>query len=223
MDFKCLNSVSQVCSLTIEEYTADTVSLKYSGLSGNQPHSYGNFVAIWETTAIPWTVPPLAQQQIPQNAQMGTYVMSGGFTLTNNAYIVGYAVGDKITDICAVAYISAVELTAPPDHVYMSITKIGTNSLSVNYYTLLGYLPKTYKNWIAIWEGYASPYNAPKPLGRYWVNSDANQGTIEIKNIKLSLDKTYTLAYFMGADKGLCWPRTLTNAAAILNFQAATG
>lgn len=225
MNFKCLNSTSEVCSLTIKNYNADTVSLEYSGLNGNQPCSYGNFVAIWAARVIPWTVQPLARKQIPQNDQMGSYVMSGDFTITDNAYVVGYAVGDKITDICAVAYISPVsgKLADPPDRVYMSINKIGRTFLSVNYYTLSGYLPKTYKNWLGIWEGYASPYNAPRPVGKSSVDSDSNQGTIEIDNIELSVDRTYTLVYFMGANRGLCWPRTLTDAAAILYFQTATG
>ena len=220
MDFKYLNASPQVFLLIIEKYSADTVSLRYKGLPGNQPYSYGNFVAIWESTTIPWASRPLSHQRIPQNSQMGSYEMDG-LTITKNAYIVGYGVGSMITDICAVARISTAKLIPPPDYVYLSIFKISIHSLVVHYFTLSGYLPKTYGNWIGLWEGFASPYNAPKPVKRIRVKSNANQGTLEIKDIELKSNTIYTLVYFMGADQGKGWPRILSNAAAILNFQTA--
>lgn len=212
----------QTCSLIIENYTADTVSLKYNTLNGNQPYTYLNSVMIWEAAVIPWGVPPIAQERIPQNGQSGTFVMSG-FTISSNQYIIGYAVGENETEICTTAQISAGGLRAPATSVYISIAGIGTNSFTVNYYTLYGYLPKAYGNWIGLWEGYASPYNAPKPLAKAKVRSNANQGTVTFEDVQLNPDSVYTLVYFMGPDEGEGWPRTLTNAAAILNVQTTTG
>lgn len=212
----------QTCSLFIENYTADTVSLKYNTLSGNQPNLYLNTVMIWESSVIPWTVPPLACEQIPQNGQSGTVVMSG-FVISSSQYIIGYAVGNLVTDICATAQISAGGLRAPATNVYISVASIQENSLTINYYTLSGYLPKSYGNWIGLWEGYASPFNAPKPLAKAKVRSNSNQGTVIIEDLELLPDTVYTLVYFMGPDEGSGWPRTLTNAAAILNIQIAPG
>ena len=225
--FKSLDSISQTCSLTVEEFTADAIALRYEGLGGNQPHRYQNFVAVWESTAIPWNAPPLSRQRIPQNDQMGTVVI--GADVSNNAYIAGYAVGDRITDICAVAYISpTTELLTVPDRVRVSVAQVGENSLLVNYTTLPGYLPKTYRNWIGLWEGFASPYNAITPIGKTEVYSDASQGTVEICNIQLSVGRVYTLIYFMGHDrfKHDCeniWHRAFTKAAAVFDFQIIAG
>ena len=212
----------QTCSVVIENYTADTVSLRYCGLSGNQPKSYANFLAIWESAVIPWTVEPLARQEILQNRETGSQVLTG-MKITSSNYIVGYGVGDKITDICATAQISAGGLKSPPSCVHISIAYVGSNSLSVNYSTLPGYLPKTYRNWIGLWEGYASPYNAPEPVGRSFIESDSTQGTAALNNVELGIDSTYTLIYFMGDDPTEGWPRTLKSAAAILNFQTTKG
>ena len=212
----------ETCSLSIENYTADTVSVRYSGLSGNQPHSYQNYVAIWEATTIPWSVRPLRQAPIPQNNQTGTFVL-GGVTITSSAYIVGYAVGRKRTDICAVARISAGGLRSSPSSVAIGIESVGTNSLAINYDTLAGYLPETYGNWIGLWKGYVSPYNAPKPIGRVSVDSDSSQGTVAMNDLELGIATVYSLVYFMGADAGMSSPRFLSNAAAILSFQTKGG
>lgn len=208
----------QTCSLIVENYTADTVSLKYNTLSGNQPATYLNSVMIWEASVIPWTVPPITSEQIPQNGQSGTFVMSG-FVISNSQYIIGYAVGNQVTDICATAQISAGGLRAPANSVYISIASMDEESITVNYFTLSGYLPKAYGNWIGLWEGYASPFNAPKPLARMNVKSNANQGTVTFTDLELKPGTVYTLVYFMGANQGQGWPRTITNAAAILNIQ----
>ncbi len=212
----------QTCVVTIENFTAYTVSLKYNTLSGNQPMAYLNSVMIWEASVIPWTVPPIASEPIPQNGQSGTFVMSG-FTITSNEYIIGYAVGDLRTDICAVAQIAAGGLRTPADSVYISIAKIEAKKLIVNYYTLPGYLPKSYGNWVGIWEGYSSPFNAPKPLATVNVSTDSNQGTVTFEKLKLAPDSVYTLVYFMGADQLEEWPRVLKNAAAILTLSTANG
>lgn len=210
------------CSLEIENYTADTVSLKYETLNGNQPESYANCVKIWESSVIPWTAPPIKSELISQNSQSGTMVM-GGFVITDNQYIIGYAVGDQVTDICATAKIAPGGLRVPAVSVNISVESITTSEMTVYYYTLPGYLPKTYNNWIGLWEGYASPFNAPRPLARQRVESNSNQGEVSIKNVVLSPGRLYTLVYFMGADDGRVWPRTITNAAAVLNLTTAPG
>ena len=209
-----LNTTSlEICTVSIPYFDADTVTVSYAGLPGNQPATYKNFVAIWEASMIPWTAPPLARVEIEQNSQQGTVVIDG-LTVTRSAYIVGYGVGPDITNICCSSIISAGGLLAAPTQVSISLDYLGTSSLSIHYQTLAGYLPQQYNNWIGLWKGYASPYSADVPVSTVMINSNASEGTVGMNNIPLGINSNYTLIYFMGKE--------LTTAAAILNFNTST-
>jgi hypothetical protein len=202
----------QTCSVEINDFTAETVTVTYNGLPGNQPAIYKNYVAIWEATVVPWGVLPIQKTNITQNLQSGTITLTG-LTITKNSYIVGYSVGSSDTDICASAVLHAGGLRAAPMNVQMGIAYVGTNSVSVNYQTLAGYLPMKYKNWIGLWKGYAYPYNASEPLGKIAITSDSSEGTTAINNVSMGIDSTYTLIYFVGENTD--------EAAAILTFNTS--
>jgi hypothetical protein len=201
------------CSVSIPYADADTVTASYVGLPGNQPLTYKNFVAIWEASMIPWAVSPLAKMFIEQNAEQGTIVING-LTITRNSYIVGYGVGPDITNICCSSVISAGGLLGAPTQVSISLEYLGTNSLSIHYQTLAGYLPQQYNNWIGLWKGYASPYNPGTPVSTVMLNNNSSEGSIGMNNVSLGINSNYTLIYFMGKD--------LSTAAAILNFNTST-
>ncbi len=78
----------------------------------------------------------------------------------------------------------------------------------------MGYLPHSYNNWVGLWKGYASPYNAPKPLGLVEIPTDASQGSVGINDVAIGVETTYTLIYFAGPHQ--------TDAAAILTFDTGT-
>lgn len=202
----------QLTTISIPYFNADTVTVEYKGLPGNQPQTYKNFVAIWQSSMIPWNTPPLAQARIDQNAQQGSIVING-LTITSSSYIVGYGVGNDITTICCSSLISAGGLRAAPTNVSISLEYVGSNSLTIYYQTLAGYLPQQYGNWIGLWKGYASPYNSGTPVGTVQLNSNASEGTIGMNNVPLGINTNYTLVYFMGTEQ--------TTAAAILNFNTA--
>ncbi|QHS63651.1 hypothetical protein [Chitinophaga agri] len=209
------------CSIQVVNVGTNTITVRYEGLPGNQPKDYGNFVAVWESTTIPWNVVPVRIAPVPQNSESGDFVI-GGLTITANAYIVGYGVGPAITDICTCAFISPIVSLAAtkPVTVSMTLLHVDINSLSVQYFTLPGYLPGYYRNWIGIWEGYASPYNAVQPIGFTNITSNANQGAVGIDHLTLYPGTVYTLVYFMGAmDQNCQYPKILKNAAAILYFE----
>ena len=208
----------QTCSLIIESLSADTISVKYATLDGNQPETYNNHVMIWESSVIPWSVPPITSELVPSNGQNGSFVM-GGFVLNANEYIVGYAVGEDVSEIVTTALIAPGAQLVPATTVYISLSSISETALTVNYFTLYGYLPQYYGNWIGLWEGYASPYFAVKPLATAKVLSNSNQGQVTMNNLKLQPGQVYTLVYFMGPDSGKGWPRAITNAATILSFE----
>ncbi|MCF6404886.1 hypothetical protein L3C95_18445 [Chitinophaga filiformis] len=201
-----------LCSVAVTFVDGETVVVDYSGLPGNQPATYKNFVAIWENSVIPWTAPPLLAVPILENGQQGSVTFEG-LTITRNAYIVGYAVGPEITNICCSSIISAGGLLAAPTQVSISLNFVGTDMLSIHYQTLAGYLPLQYNNWIGLWKGYASPYNADTPLAIAMINSNASEGTANMPNVLLEPHTNYSLIYFMGKER--------TMAAAILNFNTS--
>lgn len=201
-----------LCSVSISYVDGETVDISYSGLPGNQPATYRNFVAIWENSVIPWTAPPMALVPITTNAEQGTVSITG-LAITRNAYIVGYGVGPDISNICCSSLISAGGYLAAPTQVSISLNYLGLDALSIHYQTLAGYLPKQYNNWIGLWKGYASPYNADTPLATAMINNNASEGTASMTNITLEPDTNYTLIYFMGKER--------TMAAAILNFNTS--
>lgn len=196
-------------SIVISNYTGDSVTVNYTGLPGNQPQSYKNFVAIWQSSVIPWGNLPLSRQDIGDNSEQGSIVLSG-LTITRSSYIVGYGVGPDVSNISCCAIISAGGLLAPPTTVGIGLDNVGITSLTVNYQTLAGYTPNTYENWIGLWKGYASPFNGTAPLAKVSITDDSNQGSIGINNVPLGINTEYTLVYFCGA--------AYTTAAAILTF-----
>lgn len=204
-------------TLGIENYTGDTVTARYVGLPANQPHSYGNFVAIWEDSVIPWTVAPIASKPIPQDRPTGTVTLMG-LTITRSTYIVGYGVGPGTPTICGSAVLSAGGLRMAPMSVQMNLTYVGTDSVIIRYETLNGYLPATNHNWIGLWRGYVSPYNAPALVGSVAIPDDVTTGSVAIDGVELAINSPYTLIYFMG---GPCDPQHNTQAAATLAFETA--
>jgi hypothetical protein len=206
----------------IEAYSADTVALKYTGLPGNRPQTYKNFVAIWSATVIPWTAPPLRQVEIPSNSESGTVIIDG-LTITKSGYIIGYGVGSTITTICASAVMNPGDQTSPaaapsPQSVQINVQYVGTNSVAVTYQALTGYLPHTSDNWVGLWRGMVSPYNSPKPLGVAVIPKDSTEGTVAINNVEIGINSTYTLIYFMG-NSALSQNNTM--AAAMLTFNTS--
>ncbi len=200
-------------ALRIDNFTGSTISLTYTGLPGNQPQSYGNFVALWQATVVPWTVPPIKKVPISQNTESGSMVLDG-LTIVASSYILGYGTGPEITTLAATALLSAGGLRAAPASVSIGINQIGPTSLSVHYQTLAGALPRTYGHRIGLWKGYASPYNAPLPIRIAAVESDSSEDDVGMNDIQLAIRTTYTLVYFTG--------REPTSAAAILTFDTAS-
>jgi hypothetical protein len=97
-----------------------------------------------------------------------------------------------------------------PTYVDIEILELTTSSVKVLYSTLPGYLPKTYKNWVGVWQGYTQPYNAPSPMRSVNITQDYTEGIVILDNVSFEEYFTYTLIYFTGPDK--------TNAASLLYF-----
>lgn len=201
--------------IAVESSSSDSVTIRYDSLPANRPMANENFVAIWESSVIPWQAEPLAKITIPQNSETGTVVLSG-FSIGRLSYIIGYATGPQISNIAASATISASGPTLAPDKIQIAVDYLTTNTLSVSYQTLTGYLPHSYGNWLGLWRGHMSPYNPTPPLAMIDIPTDSTEGTVAFNGLTLAVDATYTLAYFTGQPGDR--PDTRT-AAAMLTFK----
>jgi hypothetical protein len=198
-----------LCSIAITGSSGTTVSLNYAGLPGNQPNSYGDFVALWDSSVIPWTVKPMSRLGIPTNAETGSVVLTD-VSISSMAYTVAYTAGPDVSDACASALLAPDGSTGVADAVTLELVSLGANTVTFRYHTLSGYLPATDGNWIGLWRGRASPYNAPPPLARVKIAQDVTDDSVTIDGVTLAAGNVYTVVYFMG--------EPLTTAAVLLTF-----
>ena len=168
------------------------VIAKYQSLSGNKPATYGNSVALWESLSPDPSTTPLVTVDIPTNDQIGEAFFDYGLGPTD--YCVTYQLGSSPQTMCALAQISYASPAAIiPLYVSIEILSVTTETISVQYDTLPGYLPATYKNWIGIWPGFALPYNAPPPLNQAPVTLDYTQGILKVPFTQIASDYTMIL------------------------------
>jgi hypothetical protein len=203
------------CDLVLppEGIGGTSVMALYRGLPGNQPRLYGNSVAIWEGTVVPFTVPPLKRMGIEIGAADGSVAL-GEIEITRDSYTVAYAVGPTSSDIAVASTFGAQGQTLSTRRVDLSIRVAGSTSVVVRYSTLPGYRPAKAGNWLGLWRGEVSPYDAPDPLARVDVTADVNEDELAINGIVLVNGSLYTLAYHLGAAP--------TTAAALVTFALAS-
>ncbi|HEV7600345.1 MAG TPA: hypothetical protein VGO49_08800 [Bradyrhizobium sp.] len=79
---------------------SNDIILNYNSLNGNLPASYGNPAYLRQSEWIPYNMPPLRAQSIPSNTQAGS-VDIGNLQIQRVPYIIGYAVGPEIANICS--------------------------------------------------------------------------------------------------------------------------
>jgi hypothetical protein len=200
--------LSQI-GITVPYVGPNAISVQYSLLPGSRPKTNSNFLAIWESTIVPWTVPPMATQKIVGDTQQGSVSFSD-LSIQNKAYIIGYAVGPDITDICATATVYVGGQPAQYFSTSIGIAAVLDDSIVLQYSCCLGYQPQPSKNWVGLWQGAASPYYSGDPLYKTAVTSSSSQGTVVMNGLTLSFGTPYTIVYFVGPN--------VTDAAAILTF-----
>ncbi len=203
--------LSQV-SISIPSITPATVMVSFTSLPGNTPKTNQNFVAIWESTIIPWPIKPLAVQQVPLDQEQGSVVMSG-LSVQSKPYIIGYGVGPLITDICASAIVYVGGQPGGGFSSSIGIESLTADAIVVHYVLCSAYQPLASGNWIGIWQGSASPFFSGPPLVKALITGNSNEGYVAMNGLNLAFGTQYTLVYFVGP--------ALTNAAAILNFSTA--
>jgi hypothetical protein len=186
----------------------DQITVEYKLMPGNQPQSYGNFIAIWQDyNSIPWDTPPFRTKKIEQNTPIGS--LDFDVPLENKSYIAGYAVGTELTtpkqvygNICATDYLLANSTKGEdPITPSVAVNYIGTNSVSFIFSLPDGVLPLTNGAWAAIWRGKNPSYYGTAPMAASALRKDVSSGSSSFSNISLTRNTDYTIALFMSGYK----------------------
>jgi hypothetical protein len=178
------------------------VVVGYTGVPGNQPDSYNNSVALWDTWSPvidgPHKTTPLRVVPISCDIQPSTVHVPWAFTGTD--YLISYQVGESMTTMCAALQLSLhlKPMVVPPSSISLSVYELDDSSITIVYSTLGGYLPKTYENWVGVWQGFAGPYFAPPPDAWAPVGRDRTQDLLKVSNLQILPGFVYRVIYFTG-------------------------
>ncbi|NNA55331.1 MULTISPECIES: hypothetical protein [Pseudomonas] len=210
--------------VTAQVLDAHNINVNYDTLPGNQPSSYGNYIAIWQNQAqIPFNQTPLATYPVKSNTQSGTLNIPG-LQITNNSYIVAYCVGPALTsgqaqgNACSTVFIPQTG-QGPNVNVLssLSVANIGTTSLSINFILPNGETPQSNGAWIGVWEGNVASYSLP-PTYLNAVTVNTNSGVAFINNLNIGRGSTYTVALYTSGYSSNPGNLGLTAMAATLTF-----
>lgn len=195
-------------TLNIANVSADSIDVDYTTMPGNQPNTYGNFLAIWQNSAsIPWTTDPIKTFPVPTNTPSGSATF-GGLSVNNNSYIIGYSAGPILTptgniqkygNICASAFIPAA--SSGDGTIFtsgISAIKVGSTSVSFQFDLPDGLLPQSNGAWAGLWRG-ENPayYGTPPSTGFVAITPDVSSGRAAFNNVSIGRGQTYTIGIFM--------------------------
>jgi hypothetical protein len=219
-------SGSSTTQLVVTSAVADQISVAYNTMPGNQPNTYGNYVAIWQNSdSIPWNTDPLQTQQIVSNTQAGDMIFSG-LNITVNSYIIGYGVGPQLTgtgvqkqgNICSTVFVPAVGGGAPTQFLpSIQVLSIGANSVAVSFNLPSGILPQSNGAWIGLWRAEQASYNNP-PVAANSIQVNAGQGSGFINGVTIGRGLTYTIGLFMSGWGGGSSPNNQKPLACSVTF-----
>lgn len=219
---------SYTTRLKIIAVVADQITVAYDTMPGNQPNSYGNYVAIWQNSnVIPYNTEPLKAQPIVSNTPTGDMIFSG-LNVSVNSYILGYAVSPALAgagqqkqgNVCATAYVPALGGTDGSEFApSLTILSIGANSVAVGYELPTGNLPQTNGAWIGIWRAAQASYNNP-PDAANSIQVNAAQGSAFINGITIGRGLTYTVGLFMSGWGSGSSPNNQKSLATSVTFTA---
>jgi hypothetical protein len=171
------------------------IILKYNGMRGNQPASYGNTAFLWqEPQIIPYSMPPMAAQPIPTNAENGAVLLKQPAARDAAVHhrICRRARGYEHLFV-GIDCPQWLDLDVPdfgsggqrlPANGGRSIRNAGRKPAPV------------YRQWIGLWQGPEPSYTIP-PIASVAVASNHSRGSIELQAMIVP-GMTYSVGYFMG-------------------------
>jgi hypothetical protein len=214
--------------IEITGVTGDSVGFAYKCITGNKPNTYGNWVGLWQSGdgSIPYDTEPLKIFQLPYNNPEGSYEFDG-VTIMDVGYVVGYAVGPKLTgtgqqpcgNVCSSSFVENPDADPVNFEAALTIKKVGSMSVSVSFSLPDGIQPASNGAWLGLWRSGAPSYTAV-PLVAKALTLNTPTGTAII-NRALSIDTEYTVGLFTSGYKESPGVSTQTALAAYATFSTA--
>ncbi len=188
--------------VTVDYVTGKAIGVSFKTVSGNRPKTFNNTLFLWQNpNQIPWDVEPLHRQKILYDGGPDGSTNIQDVHITSQSYIIGYAVGPSVSDICASAYISAENnIEHPETTMSLTLKFAGPTSCAVDFTTLPGYRPEANRNWAGIWNSSSASHCVP-PKWRTEIHGNSSNGLAAFNNISLERDGTYTVGYFMSPNQ----------------------
>jgi hypothetical protein len=171
--------------------------IQYQTPPGNQPNSYGNMLALWQASQLPYGQAPLMTYPIQTNSSAGSYMFSE-YLDPNQTYVVGYATSSDMTTVCSTITFYPGRTDGVAFSTQIHPEYIGSNTIAVSFQTPPGNQPAANGNWVGLWRGSTARYDGTDMLAKTPVPLESNQGTVAINGVPLLRGATYTVAYFIG-------------------------
>lgn len=186
-------AASYATSIRLVAVMADTVTLSYDTLPGNQPATYQNFVGVWDSENVGYDQPPIARQNIATNTQSGT-VFIDNLNPANVPYIFGYAVGPDVDAVCATTFIAPGQ---PPVNFSSSLMllQVTADRITVHYDFPSGFVPGVVGSSVVVWKGPVPLYNQP-PMAKTPLATSSGSGTAAV-NVNVLFGASYTVGLLM--------------------------
>lgn len=173
------------------------IIVQYQTLSYNQPNTYGNALALWQASQVPYGQAPLSMLPIATSSTSGSQFIPN--QINNQVpYTVGFATNsDNLNTVCSSLTFFPGRTDGVAFATQIHPAYIGSTSMVIHYQTPVGNQPASNGNWVGLWQSSSPSYNGYSPLAKAMVDSDANTGTVAI-NIPFAIGATYAVAYFVG-------------------------
>jgi hypothetical protein len=181
--------------------TGTQITFDYDSMPANQPSTYANTVFIWQTASqsIPINTQPKASWSVPTNQPNGSNVFTG-LAVTSESYLLGYAVGPKVANICATVFVPVLGQGNPiSQSPNATVINVGPTSLSFSYTMPQGSQPLGDGDWAGLWEGQGESvlYSVP-PKWFTQIGLSSYTGNWAFNNVTILRSTPYTLGYFKG-------------------------
>jgi hypothetical protein len=199
-----LTSITQTQLATQVQITSvegDVLSYTWDTMPGNLPQSNQNKVFLWQTDvqAVPTGTTPKDSHTPGTDQEDGSDNFTD-VTITNDAYLLAYAVGPDVKNICATVLVPSIASGGQPNYEgpSISIINVGTTSLLLQYVLPEGVVPQADGDWVGIWIGQSEAVlYGVAPAQFVPVQSGQHKDNVSL-NIAIERGNEYTIGYFKG-------------------------
>lgn len=203
MDLQVRNAQDNLMLTTglyVTNVTGDSIDFGFDSMPGNQPGDNANTVFLWQTSShqIPTPTKPKFSQKVTVSQPNGTGTFDG-LTVTTESYLLGYAVGSDVKNVCATVFIPAQG--GGPTVPFQPKLSASAGSTSVRFEFTLpgGTYPTTDGDWAGLWigQGESALYSLP-PDHFVQITENTSSGGGSFNDVPLRRGSQFTIGYFKG-------------------------